>query len=415
MMIAGLFVLAQTAFAVDASSTIALASGSPAAANLASLLTEARARNPEIREARAMAEAARARIWSGYALPDPQVEGARETSPGMGRDLYTVRQDLPFPGKRWAERAAAMAEAEAADQRARAVELEVVLRIKLAYYELVQSEGTIEALAGARAAMQQSATVAHSRVAGSRADADEYLLMQSEAVKDGAMLLEEQNGRAILETELGKLLNRPHGQAHFGSPSANQVVQPARSLDELLALAEAHQPDLLASRAEEAAAGALVRRAALEFAPDLMPFYQQQRYDDGSAGRMYGLGLTVPLWLWKPAAALRGARADREAATARRAAAEAALVQRVTMESIEVRTHYRKATDFGEAIMPLLEQAVRVAQANYAGGKGDVLRLLTAVRERLAAQQEYYSQVKHFGEHWAELERAVGVELEGTP
>jgi outer membrane protein TolC len=45
---------------------------------------------------------------------------------------------------------------------------------------------------------------------------------------------------------------------------------------------------------------------------------------------------------------------------------------------------------------------------SYESGAGDVLRLLTATREWLAARTEEYAETYRYGEHLALLERALG-------
>ena len=343
------------------------------------------------------------------------MEAAREDTPDMGRTLYTVKQDIPFPGKTWLERSAAAARARAARARADAAEQDIVSRVTLAFHALARSDGTIEALDAAQALMAQSADVAKAHLAGNAGPADEYLLMQAEAVNMAAMLAQERNDRAIAEAMLAELRRRPRDRARFGRTQAPPLVAPSRDADALLAAARARAPDLAAARSEADEARLMATRAVLEFAPDLMPFYQQQRYDGGDTGRMFGLGLTVPLWIWKPAGALAAARARRDAAAARRDAADAALGRRIAVESLEVASHRRRAEDAREVVIPLLEQAVRIARANYEGGRGDVLRLLTAVRGLLSAQRDYHEEVYRYAEHWAELWRATGGTLEGTP
>ena len=100
-------------------------------ADVESLITYARERNPEYAAMRHEAEAAGERAQSAGALPDPVLrtelqnitnfgnDGSTSILPGrVGSTKYTLMQALPFWGKRDLKREAAEAEAAAAQGRA---------------------------------------------------------------------------------------------------------------------------------------------------------------------------------------------------------------------------------------------------------------------------------------------------------
>ncbi|MBF0109311.1 MAG: TolC family protein [Magnetococcales bacterium] len=99
--------------------------------------------NPERAAARLDEEAALARAEGAGALPDPvfqwsleDISQNRASLPGrVGSEKFTVQQEVPWWGKRKAEREIAQARSREAGGRLAQVEAELALRIKTAYAE----------------------------------------------------------------------------------------------------------------------------------------------------------------------------------------------------------------------------------------------------------------------------------------
>src|ERR1017187_9927924 len=114
---------------------------------LSSLVDEALHNNREILTAQKKYEAARQRPAQASSLPSPTVSvgctsnGGPYPGAGLGRDVtsnagVTVSQDMPFPGKQRLCGEIAARQADAEFQEYLAVRLNVVSRLKQAYYEL---------------------------------------------------------------------------------------------------------------------------------------------------------------------------------------------------------------------------------------------------------------------------------------
>ncbi|MEO8338136.1 MAG: TolC family protein, partial [Nitrospirota bacterium] len=119
--------------------------GAARAETLRELVSEALANNPEIVAAQKRYEASRQRPSQASSLPDPMVSPGYSSNgrPWPGAGLGTeptsqigvmVSQEIPFPGKRKLAGEMAVKEAEAEWHQYQQVQLNVVSRLKQAYY-----------------------------------------------------------------------------------------------------------------------------------------------------------------------------------------------------------------------------------------------------------------------------------------
>src|SRR5258708_4670112 len=120
-------------------------------ASLGGLGAVARRPNPEIAAARLDADAATARADGAGRLPDPMVtvfsDQNRNRNGGVipstfGNWTYTVQQTFPLGGRRGLQREVAAAEARQAMGRQRAIDAELVRRVKMAFADLYQNGAT---------------------------------------------------------------------------------------------------------------------------------------------------------------------------------------------------------------------------------------------------------------------------------
>ena len=122
-----------------------MAQGQEEPLKLDDLLAEALRNNPEILAAQKSYEAARQRPSQASSLPDPMFSPGYASNgrpwPGaaLGREPtsnigFMVSQEFPFPGKRKLRGDMAVKEADAVFQQYEAIQLNVLSRLKQAYY-----------------------------------------------------------------------------------------------------------------------------------------------------------------------------------------------------------------------------------------------------------------------------------------
>ncbi|HET8901489.1 MAG TPA: TolC family protein, partial [Holophagaceae bacterium] len=112
---------------------------------LASLIQDALAANPQLKASRAAIDAERAKVPQAGALPDPMVslgyqnDGFRKLTYGESGFAFAqlgVSQAFPYPGKRRLRGQIAEAGVAAADAASERVRLDLIADVKRAYFDL---------------------------------------------------------------------------------------------------------------------------------------------------------------------------------------------------------------------------------------------------------------------------------------
>ena len=151
--------------------------------------------------------------------------------------------------------------------------------------------------------------------------------------------------------------------------------------------------------------------ARSNFAPDFSIDYEREVPENGPSGDKLGFTLRYPLWLGRPLADLRAARAHQAFAQHRQESVRNRVFNLLETELSEVNTHYKLAKLYEESILPLAHQTLQVTQQAYTAGKTDFLKLLEAHRALLENETIYYEELWHYAEHWTLLELYAGGKL----
>ncbi len=88
------------------------------------------------------------------------------------------------------------------------------------------------------------------------------------------------------------------------------------------------------------------------------------------------------------------------------------VLKMIHIEMTETQTHLQLARSYEVGILPSAMSSLRVAREQYASGHGDFMRLLEAFRAWVEAHNQYQDEVYHYAEHWSELGRWIGVDVE---
>ena len=152
--------------------------GTPAIASprlaLQDLIAEVQRVNPDIQAARARVQAAKARIPQAGALPDPMIsvgytnEGFRRLTLGSTEDAslgVSLSQEIPSPPKLSLKVKASEQEWQREDELSRVTELDIISRLKVAYYDLFFVERGIDIVLKNKDLLEQMAKTAEARYA----------------------------------------------------------------------------------------------------------------------------------------------------------------------------------------------------------------------------------------------------------
>lgn len=409
-------------FAAMLALAAAPAAAQPPGATVESLLSYARQSNPEFTFMQREAEAASARVTPAGNLPDPSfsMELRDITRDGtisptlspsnVGSTKYTVRQMIPFPGKRDLARAAAEASAEQSNQAARATWNELAMRIKVTHarrYELARRReivGEIDAL------LANLESVTRTRYAGGLASqADAVRALSERTMLRGELISLAAQARTV-DAQLNALLARPP-DAPLAAPAGLRMPAEELLFAPLAGRLHDRNADLAADRARvdsaERSRELAYRNRYPDFALAVSPIQRDNRLADWDL--MFEV--TIPLQQGTRRAQEREAEAMVAAASARREAT----MQRALGElgtALAQLAGAREMARLAEAsLLPQMRVNLQAALSAYEAGKVDFLALLDAERQVRQARLSLLSAEVEAQMRLAEVERLIGEDL----
>ncbi|MFN3476035.1 MAG: TolC family protein [Candidatus Methylomirabilales bacterium] len=388
---------------------------------LQDLIEEAKRANPEIQAARRRVEAAWARVPQARALPDPMVslgymnESFTRLTLGsseMARLDLSFSQEIPFPPKLSLKGGITAKEAEREEEVLRATELEVISRLKVAYYDLFFVEKSIGIVEKNKDLLEKFAKTAEARYAVGKAVQQDVLRAQTEITILLQRLAQLERERGSLRAAINSLLNRPR-EAPLGRP-----VEPPRRklpfpLEQLVNLALERSPDVKATERSLERNGLALDLAKKQYYPD---FTIGTGYTN--RGRLEGMwqvmvGVTVPLYFKKKQDyGVREAIADLSSAQENLQAVRQSLFFGIKDLFLTAETSERLLTLIGTGTLPQAALTLESSIASYAVGKVDFLTLLTNLLNVLNQELQYYQELANFEKALARLERVVGVSFD---
>lgn len=389
------------------------------ASTLDDLLLYAAENSPSLRAAFEEWQATTERVPQAGSLPDPQlsygywVERSAERLGMMGRQRVSLTQMFPGFGKRGLRAEMAESEAEAAAARLEAARLEVFSRVRSTYAEYAYVEEAIEVLRELDRLIEELEAVALSRFRTGEVGSADVVRVEME----GNRIAERLRTMGAMRAPAAAALN-----ASLGRPETALLPRP--QLDPPPVLSETAErdfetwlganPDLRAREREIAQAEAGVELARRESWPDFTVGAEVlERRGEATEG-MVMVGVSLPIWRDKYAAARREARASRNAAAERHRALERDLEADLRMALFRVRDAERKIRLFGESLRPLARQAYESLEGAYRTGEADFTDLIEAQRELLDVELSHRRSVADHMQRLAELERLSGGTFRAT-
>ena len=389
-----------------------------------SLLSLARANNPEVNRLRREAEAAGERVAPAGAWPEPRLRGELmditrngEQNPTLSPSRaasarYTLMQEIPWYGKSDLKRAIAQHEADAASGRAADGWSEIAARIKSLHaqrYFLARNH----ALTGEMLdLLRRLERIARSRYASGLAMQQDVIRAQMEqsSLRNDLIAIESEQRNAALRTNA--LLGRP-ALADLASPSPWSALPTAEKLDfaALETQLRASSP-LLAVEAQrvqaaEKARALTYRNRYPDFTVGVAPNQRQNQFKE------WDLMVEVSLPLQQS-----NRRAQEREAAAMLAASQAGLEATTNRlladlaENLSALNAARQAERLSaDTLLPQAELSLQAALAGYENGKLDFAILLDAQRQIRQARINQLKAAVEARLRLAEIERLLGEDL----
>ena len=395
-----------------------------ASTRLGDLYRQVQTANPRIAAARALAQAARARVPGASKPADPQLQlGWMNYSlpnlapmPVTGMAQLQLMQMLPLGGKLALAGRAASAQASASSERASDVVWDLRSQTAMAFYDLYAADQSLSVARETLRLLQDIEKTTESMYRVGQGRQADVLRAQLEIAKMAEDTLRMQAMRQSMVAKLNAMLDRP-AESSIATPVLPGFPDSVPERTMLETLAFAGRPMIRAGLQDVRAAEASETLARKEIWPDLQLGVQYAQQGSGMGGGTEHMGslmigASIPVF-----ARDRQLRMRQEAAAMKQMAqADVAAMRADTRGKIgEAYADLTRARNLARlyrtTVLPQSEATVASALSAYRVGGVDFMTLLDDQMTVNKYRQELYTLYADQGKAWAELEMLTGREL----
>ena len=379
--------------------------------------------NPAILAAQARWEAAVHDIIVRRALPDPTLGYGHylesvETRVGPQRGAVNVTQRLPWLGKLRLDGKLAELNADMLYHQFIATAQAMAARIEEAYWSYYYLLQVLEITEQNLILMRNWEQVAFSKYTAAQAGHPDILRAQVEVLNlEDRLLSLQQRQRPLLErlsalvgtqiTATSLSMVKPRIRKHV--PGADSLITNLRQ----------QNPNLLRNGTAVHLQQVMVRRAKLNYLPDLSigvnriftganPMLDANDPDNGKDPFMLSFGLTLPIHFKKYKSLEESARIGNRSAELAEQDLENRLRSQLELILFELEDAARKARLYEEALIPMAEQALLTSEKAYIGDTVDFLTIIEAQRVLLNYQLSYQQALVEQASQQAQLKALMG-------
>ncbi len=388
--------------------------------SLEGLLKEAQSNNWDIKAARFEWEAAKKRVPQASALPDPSAGYAfmgpmLETLTGPQKNVYSVEQMIPFPGKLYERRQAAYADVKGSEAKFHAIKKDVDLKVAETYYDLLAVDQSIILVEQILELLKDLERSSEAKYASKNIEQSEVIRIQSESSEALNRLLMLKQQKDTLQAFMRSLLNRDFSlePATWPEPPLPKDVP---SLEQFLSDGESARPELKIAQAGLEKADRMKDLARMDNAPDIKIGFQYTEIGNGTThdphdGRdawMIPVTITIPLWQNRIGSEIQEARHNYHQAQAK-------LDQENNESGYVIKSaYYRFSTArqtlalYKNALVPQTEMVFHALQSGYEAGLKPITDLIISERDYLNTKIAYHLANAEALKAFDGLQRAVG-------
>jgi outer membrane protein TolC len=379
--------------------------------------------NPQSIIGKRRIDSQRGQFWRALSLPQPSVSVNYAFIPvGAGLDQFSERtiefaQAFDFPTTIYLRGALAASEFRAAEMEYSGAELEIVSRVKTAYYIVLAKQQKL-ALAKENRTLAEdfAAKSAARRKAGEGTQLEQLTasVQRSQALNAVESSL---NDLQIAMEELRLLLGGRSGTIpdQYQLTDSLTYAPETNSVEQYLDIAKTSSVQLRASSFKRDIASTGYSLAWSSLLPSFTASYFSQKRDGVSGLYGVSLGMSVPLWF------MFDQRGQIQSASAELSIAEHQL--RFTNDSVivAVRSSYyeklnseRQLRLYQTEILPESAEILRSATASYAAGEITYLEFLQAKQAVLQARSSYIDVLLAYNTSSARLDQIVGQHFDSS-
>ena len=381
-------------------------------------------RNPEIQAARKKVESLAYQVPVAASLQDPTLNVTAQPAPvqtAAGRQEWVISasQKLPGRGKLDTRAAVAQSQTEVARSQLAAVELDIVAKVKRAYYELYFLQQAIKTTEAERNLLNEIRKVANKRYQTNQASQQDVLRADLEVFRIQNELIRLQQQLASGQARLARALHvAPQTKllAVDELPPKQLAWKTQGDLEQLQRQAIAARPELHAQLAAVGRDQWAVELARLDYKPDVTLGFSW--IDVASAGIspvangrdafLLTAGVNLPIYKNRLESSVRSAQAKAVSTARQYDALRDGALEEVTDLFAQARSQQELLTLFREGILPKARQTLAVSTRAYNVGEVDFLQLIDNWRQTLRYEIQYRRLEASLRQTLADLERAVG-------
>ncbi len=381
------------------------------------------ANNAAIKASRAKWEMMKSRVPQAAAWEDPMAgvdfERFGTTSFGTYTDAeWMLSQKIPLAGKNRSRARAANAEALATLEEFRRQQLDVVAKVRAAYFRLLNAAEQIEVNRRNDTLLSQFLEISRAKYAVGTQTQSSVLIAETDLIRLQEDRRNLERDFSDAQSQINVLMNRP-ARAPLGQPV--DVSLRHRTFDErqIEALALKNRPELQRAENRIAAEQQRLQAAKRDWIPEPQVRVEARSYKgNNQAFQEYDTGVffNVPLGNWrKYSAQQREARSGVEMATQELENARAETLGLVRDALKKVETFHHHVDLFRDQLLPLARQTVEASRAGYETDKASFLELIATQRTLRDSEATYHRHLADYRTALAELETAVGADLQIFP
>lgn len=392
-----------------------------AAASLASLIEEAKTKNPQIMAAVHGYKAASLMPRAAASLPDTQLM-LQHLSVGSPRPFagYTnsdfayigigASQEFPYPGKRKLRAEVAEHEAESLHAQADSAARQVIERLKIAYFRLAYTQQTIALLQHHDSVLAEMEQVAESRYRVGQGNQQEVLKAQLQHTKILQEITMARRDEGQLQAQMKQLLNRPQESPDIVAEPLRERTVPYTA-SQLQQLAREQNPDVHSQQAMLLQAQSQVALSQKEFRPDFNLQYMYQNTDRRFRDYyMLTFGINLPNRS-RRRAELAEAQEKQDRAAQELNAETQRMLADLQEQFVIAQTSAEQLKIYNEGLVPQAAAGFRSAMAAYQSNRQDFQALLASFVDALDLDLQYQRELADHEAALARIESLTGVTL----
>ncbi len=415
LLLAIIFCLAQAG-------TAAAQAVSTSALRLEDVLSEVKARNPQLLAANSLAKMAQNRVKQAYSLKDPVLELERmNTKYGdsflndAGDRTTGIRQEIENPYRLILKKRVARSEASVYAGLYQARVNEVLAKAKAAFYQYYIYGKYEKTYQETTDLLKEFSKIAEDKYAAGLGGQSDAIKAQVELSRTLNQLITVQQEKEAARALLNVLMDR---DTEAWLPAAAEAG-PGSSLSEFArfyAAALKNNPDILTAAARVEEAGSRVKLSKTEYLPDLELLYRRRRSTDPRMDKTYDFNFAISLplgWTGNKGAGIQEAEAGKSLAEAEYRLARTNVSLEIKDALIKAKTSLRLLDLYSASVLPQAQEALKVAQTAYQSSAGGFLDLLDAERTLLGLKLDFYRYTADYQTRLSELEKLAGENVAG--